>query len=235
MLPGPARFDPSALSALSPLSRLFLVSALVMALAACGGADDGDAGEAAAATESDPATEGAEMAGLAPEQEEFWANLEAFCGQAFAGEATNMREGDTRRHELYADREMVAHFRQCFDGELRIPGHIDDDRSRTWLLTRVDGGLDLRHDHRRPDGTDDDQTMYGAATSEAGTALRQEFTREGQRGYWVLELVPGERFSYGNHSGEEWLVRFDFDLNRPVDPPPAPWGYEDTEPHPVGS
>jgi len=48
----------------------------------------------------------------------------------------------------------------------------------------------------------------------------------------MFELVPGERFSFGNHDGEEWLVRFDFDLNRPVAPPPAPWGYEDTKAHP---
>ncbi len=214
----------------------FLVALLAL-FAACQDADmpplDQEAEAPEAATPDTPMeAEDAQpdLPPLAPEQEEFWENLAHFCGQAFAGEATNMREGDTRRHELYADREFVAHFRQCFDDELRIAGHIDDDRSRTWLVTRVDGGLDLRHDHRREDGSDDDQTMYGASTSDAGSALRQEFTRNG--GFWMFELVPGERFSYGNHDGDEWLVRFDFDLNRPVAPPPAPWGYEGTEAHP---
>lgn len=211
-----------------PLSRRFLVPILALGVLAVACADP-DTPEPETPEAETPAT------AIAPEQEEFWANLEAYCGQAFAGEATNMREGDTRRRELYEGRAMVAHFRQCLDDELRMPAHIDDDRSRTWLLTRVDGGLDLRHDHRRPDGTDDDQTMYGAATSEPGTPLRQEFTREGQQGYWVFELVPGERFSYGNHTGEEYLVRFDFDLTEPVDPPPAPWGWEDTEAHVPGS
>ena len=167
---------------------------------------------------------------LPQEQEEFWSNLEEHCGKAYAGEAQDMREDDTRRHDLYQDKPMVAHFRQCLDDELRIPGHIAEDRSRTWLLTKVDGGLDLRHDHREEDGSDSDNTMYGASTVDAGTSLRQEFVREEGSGYWVLELEPGERFIYGNYDGEEWLVRFVFDLNEEVDPPPAPWGYEDTEP-----
>ncbi len=179
-----------------------------------------------------PADVPAARADLPVEQQQFWANLEEHCGKAYPGYAAIIREGDTRREGLYAGYEMVAHFRQCFDDEIRIPGHIGEDRSRTWIMTPINGGLDLRHDHRDPDGSSSENTMYGASTSEAGTPLRQEFTRDGP-GYWVLEMVPGERFSYGNHDGEEWLVRFDFDLSQPMDPPPPPWGYEDTEPtHP---
>ncbi len=169
---------------------------------------------------------------LAPEQEEFWENLAKYCGQAFPGHAAVIIEGDARRDSLYGGRAMVAHFRQCFEDELRIPGHIDDDRSRTWIVTRVDGGLDLRHDHRERDGSDASNTMYGAATSDGGTPIRQDFTRGEGEGGWVLEYVPGERFSYGNRTEGEWLVRFDFDLTDPVDPPPPPWGYEQEEAHP---
>lgn len=174
----------------------------------------------------------AARASLPSEQQEFWANLEEHCGMAYPGHAGIIREGDARRDSLYAGYEMVSHFRQCFDDELRIPGHIGEDRSRTWILTVVNGGLDLRHDHREEDGSDSEVTMYGASTAEPGSPLRQEFVRDGP-GYWVLELAPEEnRFSYGNHDGEEWLVRFDFDLGEPVAPPPPPWGYEDTEPYP---
>jgi hypothetical protein len=174
----------------------------------------------------------AARAGLPPEQQEFWANLEEHCGNAYPGYAAIIREGDTRREGLYGGYEMVAHFRQCFEDELRVPGHIGEDRSRTWILTPVNGGLDLRHDHREPDGSSSENTMYGASTSDPGTPLRQEFTREGQSGYWVLEMVPGERFSYGNHDGDEWLVRFDVDIREPIDLPPPPWGYEETKPYP---
>lgn len=220
------------------LSALNLATASVLFLVGCGtgGNDDGaesvDARELQLQVDSEARSDPGDASAIAPEQEAFWSNLELFCGRAFAGEATNMREGDARRRGLYEGYPMVAHFRQCLDGELRIPGHMGEDRSRTWILTQVDGGLDLRHDHREEDGSDSETTMYGAATSAPGTALRQEFTREGQRGYWVLEIVPGERFSYGNHDGDTWLVRFDFDLNEPVDAPPAPWGWEDTEADP---
>jgi len=179
------------------------------------------------------------LQGLAWQQQEFWDNLREHCGQAYPGFAAIIREGDTRRDELYADREMVAHVRQCLDEEIRIAAHIGDDRSRTWIITPVPGrGLELRHDHRNPDGTDGDVTGYGAETSDAGAPLRQEFTRDGaadgSQGFWMFEMVPEEeRLSYGNHDGDEWLVRFDFDLTSPVQAPPAPWGYEDTEPtHP---
>ena len=204
---------------------------LVMVVAGCG---EGEAPSPEEAGMDGIPQEGAEeaRADLPPEQREFWANLEEHCGRAYAGEAGIIREGDARRDSLYAGYDMVAHFRQCLAGELRIPGHIGDDRSRTWILTPDNGRLDLRHDHRQEDGTDDETTMYGAATEDPGTPLRQEFTRDGD-GYWVLEMVPEEdRFSYGNHDGEEWLVRFDFDLSQPVDIPPPPWGYEDTEPYP---
>jgi len=200
----------------------------VVLLAACAGGDEPPppAGAGPDATASAPAP-------LAPEQEAFWNNLSAHCGRAYPGYAAVIVPGDARRDSLYAGKEMVAHFRQCFDDRLLIPGHIGDDRSRTWILSRVDGGLDLRHDHRNPDGTDASNTMYGASTIDAGMPLRQDFVRVEGVGRWVLELVPGERFSYGNHNDQEWLVRFDFDLTRPIDPPPAPWGYEDTEPVPL--
>jgi hypothetical protein len=42
---------------------------------------------------------------------------------------------------------------------------------------------------------------------------------------------PRERFAYQLvRTGEEWVVRWEFDLTETVEPPPAPWGYEDTEP-----
>ncbi len=209
-------------------ATVLLLFAALLVGCANGQQADGEVEESEPVLGSDEDPRGA----LAPEQEEFWANLAKYCGQAFPGHAAVIIDGDARRDSLYAGRDMIAHFRQCFDDELRIPGHIDDDRSRTWIVTRVDGGLDLRHDHREEDGSDASNTMYGAATEDAGTPLRQDFTRGEGEGGWVLEYVPGERFSYGNRTEDEWLVRFDFDLADPIDPPPPPWGYEDEEAHP---
>src|SRR5690606_1468255 len=122
--------------------------------------------------------------------------------------------------------------------ELRVPFHVGDDRSRTWVLTRVGPGLRLKHDHRHEDGSDDAVTMYGGESVVAGTAQRQEFPvdaesvalfeREGLAASvtntWAMEIEPGQRFVYEltRPGGREFKV--EFELARPVDPPPAPWG-----------
>jgi hypothetical protein len=94
-------------------------------------------------------------------------------------------------------------------------------------------GIDLRHDHRIPDGRPETgtATWYGAHTPDAGTAERQEFLREGtQNGAvtgWAIEIVPDERYTYGTIRDGEWVYRLDFDLTAPVETPPAPWGHEE--------
>jgi len=165
---------------------------------------------------------------LPPEQEAFWNALQALCGQAFAG----------------TDEEVgrVMHVRQCFPGEIRIPLHVDDDRSRTWIVTRQADGLRLKHDHRHEDGTEEEVTRYGGDTRDAGSARAQEFWADDFTGelvpgagnnIWTMEVHPGDRFAYQLvRTGEEWVVRWEFDLTEPVTAPPAPWGYEDTQPTP---
>ncbi len=163
---------------------------------------------------------------LPPEQEAFWSALQALCGQAFAG-----TDPEPRR---------VMHVRQCFPGEIRIPLHVDDDRSRTWIVTRQPDGLRLKHDHRHDDGTEEEITQYGGDTRDAGSATAQEFWADAFTGelvpgaganIWTMEVHPGERFAYQLvRTGEDWVVRWEFDLTTPVEPPPAPWGYEATEP-----
>src|SRR5690606_25964513 len=94
--------------------------------------------------------------------------------------------------------------------ELRVPFHVGDNHSRTWILTRTEQGLRLKHDHRLEDGSDDPVTMYGGDTAEAGTAVRQAFPvdaesialfeRDGMSvstsNTWVMEIEPGQRFLY---------------------------------------
>jgi hypothetical protein len=170
--------------------------------------------------------------GLAPEQEAFWSSLETLCGQAFTGE---MIEGPETTD--WWEAELVMHVRECDSDEIRIPLHVDDDRSRTWLVTRTDTGLRLKHDHRLPDGTPDEaNTMYGGDTEAPGSAMRQEFPADAfsveavpgrATQYWFLEVHPGEMFVYGLRREENGLrYRIEFDLTRPVEAPPAPWGWE---------
>ena len=167
-----------------------------------------------------------EVASLAPAQEEFWANLASHCGQAFEGRLIERPDPDPN---FEGDEVMTVHFRGCGESRLALPFHVDDNRSRTWLLTRTTAGIDLRHDHRHADGSPEPSTWYGAHTPGEGTATRQEFIRanggEVPSG-WAIEIIPGERYTYGTIRDGEWNYRIDFDLTTPVSEPPAPWGHE---------
>jgi len=168
----------------------------------------------------------AEMTGapLAP-QDAFWQQLQALCGQAAEGQLLRAPEGDT---QIDPDARLVVHFWECGETELRFPLHVDENRSRTWVFIRHEDALELRHDHRHRDGTEEANTWYGATTLDPGTASRQEFVTEraGVRSGWRVEIAPGERFTYGTIRDGEWRHHLQFDLTRPVQRPPLHWGHE---------
>src|SRR5690606_13376535 len=190
------------------------VMAFAAAALACGSGDSGNV-----------------PAGSTAVGEAFVANLAAHCGQAFRGRVVHVPDGDPYFSD---DPELVMHVRECLEDEVRIPVHVGDDRSRTWIFTVTGGGVDLRHDHRLPDGRSDRNTFYGAFVAEPPLARnppspnRHEFKRvraDSVVSGWVVEIIPGERFTYGTQRDGEWRHRFDFDLTAEVDPPPDPWGY----------
>ncbi len=177
----------------------------------------------------------AAQAGVEPVQDVFWRNLMTHCGSAYRGGLTLEPPGDDM---LTGTEELILHLRECSETEIRAPFHIEKeeaglwDRSRTWVFTRTSEGLELRHDHRQPDGTPDDNTWYGGSTRAAGSAQRQEFVyaervaADGSLLGWRVEIVPGERYTYGTIRGGEWTWRVDFDLRETVPVPPAPWGFQ---------
>jgi hypothetical protein len=125
--------------------------------------------------------------------------------------------------------------RQCSEDEVRIPFHVGDNHSRTWIVTRTADGLRLKHDHRHEDGTEDDLTQYGGDTQDAGTGERQEFHADAHTiellpaaatNIWTMEVHPGRTFAYAlRREGTERRVRVEFDLTREVETPPTPWGH----------
>lgn len=169
-----------------------------------------------------------EEATVASPQDQFFAQLESMCGQAFEGEAT-LVSGDG------FDGRMVMHVRRCSSDEIQIPLHVGENRSRTWIVTRTDQGLRLKHDHRHEDGSEDEVTQYGGDTRDAGTATMQAFPAdaftaellpEAATNVWSLTVEPGERLTYHLTRNDEPRATFTFDLSQTVEPPPAPWGYE---------
>lgn len=163
-------------------------------------------------------------------QDAFFGQLAAMCGRAFRGEATLVSGSG------FED-EMIMHVRRCEDDEIQIPLHVGENRSRTWIITRTEEGLRLKHDHRLEDGSDDPVTQYGGDTAEPGTANRQsfpadDFTAElipaAATNVWTITITPGQRLVYHLTRHGEPRATFQFDLTDEVEPPPAPWGYEGT-------
>lgn len=168
----------------------------------------------------------------------FMARIAAHCGQAFAGRV--LVDVPSQGDSAFAEKDLVMHVRECNDGELRVPFHVGEDRSRTWVITRTPDGLRLKHDHRHEDGTDDAVTLYGGDTAGAGSESRQEFPvdafsiemfrREGLdasvTNTWAIEIEPGQRFLYELSRPGGRLFQVEFDLSTTVGTPPAPWGDE---------
>lgn len=166
-------------------------------------------------------------------QDAFWASLQRLCGRAYSGSLVQGSAADSG----FTGKPLIMHVRQCSAAEVRIPFHVGENRSRTWIVTRTDGGLRLKHDHRHEDGSEDAVTQYGGDTRGAGTPSRQEFHADAHTAtlipaavtnVWTMEVIPGERFSYAlRREGTDRRFRVEFDLTRPVAAPPAPWGYRD--------
>ncbi len=163
--------------------------------------------------------------------ETFWMNLAAHCGKAYEGKLVSP-ESDPR----FAGK-LVMHVRSCEEGRLRIPFFVGEDRSRTWVLTMDRNDLiQLKHDHRHSDGTQDEVTQYGGMATNTGSATTQFFPSD----QFTADLLPAAvgnvwwitvdetSFTYNlRRLGSDTLFSVKFDLTKPVEAPEAPWGWKD--------
>lgn len=166
-------------------------------------------------------------------QDAFFANLSALCGQSFAGSVVTTDAADAN----FASQALVMHVRDCSADEIRVPFNVGENRSRTWVVTRTESGLRLKHDHRHEDGSEDVLTQYGGDTANAGTDMRQEFPADAHSrdlftannipasvtNVWAVEVHPGEIFAYELRRPNRHF-RVEFDLTQPVPTPPPSWG-----------
>jgi hypothetical protein len=167
-------------------------------------------------------------------QDAFFSRLTALCGRAFEG---RIASPPVELDSSFAGKRLVMHVRDCSADEIKIPFHVGDNRSRTWVITRTASGLRLKHDHRHEDGSEDVLTQYGGDTATPGTARRQEFPVDrfsidlfnrndaavSTTNVWAMEVEPGQLFAYELRRASRFF-RVDFDLTRPVAAPPPPWG-----------
>ena len=154
----------------------------------------------------------------------FLARLNALCGQRFEGKVVTSDPLDAN----FANSRLLMHVRDCSPSGVRIPFHVGEDKSRTWVLTRTDAGLRLKHDHRHEDGTEDELSQYGGDTTVAGTATRQEFPADefskdlfltkgnpaSVTNVWAVEAADA-MFAYELRRPERFF-RVEFDLTKPV-------------------
>lgn len=176
-------------------------------------------------------TDDATATALSP-QDSFFTALASMCGQAFEGRVAE----DSQADSAIAASTLVMHVRECNDSVLRVPFHVGENRSRTWVISRTATGLRLKHDHRHADGSEDSVTQYGGDSPAVGSGTRQEFAADvhtaalipaAATNVWSIELMPGSQFTYGlRREGTDRRFFVAFDLSRPVAVPPAPWGFE---------
>src|SRR5687767_13006485 len=93
--------------------------------------------------------------------ERIWQAMQPLCGKAFEG---RLVKGTEPSDAEIGSQRPVMHVRECSKQQMRIPFHVGENRSRTWVLTRTDKGVRLKHDHRHEDGTEDPISQYGGDT-----------------------------------------------------------------------
>jgi hypothetical protein len=162
----------------------------------------------------------------------FLGALRAHCGKAYEGRVVNPQPSDT----AFATQRLVMHVRACGD-TVRIPFHVGEDRSRTWVFTRTTSGLRLKHDHRHEDGSEDAVTQYGGDARADGSATAMHFAADSftaalipaaRTNVWTVEITATQFVYQLRREGTNRRFRVEFDLSRPVAPPPAPWGAPDS-------
>ncbi len=152
----------------------------------------------------------------------FFNNLASLCGKSFAGEQIY------RSHHAsgWAHLDMVMHITVCEPDQILIPFHVGEDQSRTWVFLAEDGQLRFRHDHRYPDGTPEEETLYGGYADQSGDAFVQHFPadaysakliEDGGGNVWTVRLDEDfTTFTYRLERDGEKRLRVDFDLSNPL-------------------
>ena len=159
---------------------------------------------------------------------DFFNQLKKICGHSYLGKVVASNASDDK----WRQSKLIIHAPACttdMAAQIKIPLHVGQDQSRTWVITKDNKGLSLKHDHRHSDGTPDAVSLYGGHTVTSGTALSQDFPvddfskalflKEGLSAsitnVWTISLVPKQQLSYRlSRPGREFQVTFD--LTHPI-------------------
>jgi len=112
----------------------------------------------------------------------FFREMSGMCGRSFRGAAELVPPGDT----TWTGAELEMGPLTCTADQIRIPLRVGSDRSRVWILTKADGVLLFKHDHRHADGTPEAVTNYGGFATAGGTRFHQLFPADAE----TAALIP---------------------------------------------
>jgi hypothetical protein len=163
--------------------------------------------------------------------DQFWQKLKEHCGKAFEGTVTS---GATA-NDGFSGKRLVMHVLSCSEDQLLIPFNVGENRSRTWILTKVKDRIELKHDHRHEDGKNDTVTMYGGTTTNSGLPGIAVFPADqmtiktiptaATNVWWMT--INNTTFTYNlRRIGSDRLFTVTFDITKPVDKPLPSWGWE---------
>lgn len=159
----------------------------------------------------------------------FWKNLEKHCGKAYEGK---LAEHITR--DDFTGKKLTMHVKSCSSNEIKIPFNVGDNYSRTWILTKKDGIITLKHDHRHENGTSETITFYGGTNTNFGFKDFQMFPADQETAnlidyastniWWIT--LDDTTFSYNlQKAGSKTPFNVYFDLTKEIAIPSAPWGW----------
>lgn len=160
----------------------------------------------------------------------YFDNLRTLCGKSFIGQLA----ANTPADATFVGKRLVMGPVSCARSDVvRIPFVVGEDKSRTWVLTRLEGDrILLKHDHRHDDGSEDVLSQYGGVSVDAGTSTRQyfpvdPFTRDlfvrqniqrSLTNIWSVQIDPGQSFAYELRRADRHF-RVEFNLTSTVRAP----------------
>ncbi|HUH35943.1 MAG TPA: hypothetical protein VL022_08945 [Moheibacter sp.] len=167
----------------------------------------------------------------AQENQLFKTQIEKHCGKSYEGTITEgAKEGDG-----FTGERLVMQVLSCEKDQIKIPFYVGEDQSRTWVLTFENDRVELKHDHRNADGSDEEVTMYGGTSTNVGHADLQMFPADQatcsmidyacHNVWWMT--IDGKSFSYNlRRIGSDRQFTVVFDLTQPIEFNKKPWGWK---------
>lgn len=162
----------------------------------------------------------------------FKKEIEKHCGKSYEGVITEgAKEGDG-----FTGERLVMQVLSCDKDQIKVPFYVGNDKSRTWVLTFNENNVQLKHDHRHKDGSDEDVTMYGGTSANVGHANLQMFPADEEtcsmidyacHNVWWMTLDETS-FTYNlRRVGSDRLFSVKFDLTKPIEFKEVPWGWKE--------